>query len=255
MDKKEIIKLLEQHFGVKAKYMGIPSFAHQIPAGEKFYTVTREGNVEDAEGRPVTLESIINSPANEEAVSAADAEQGFDAVEITLPLAGHTGISLRNMVNMIYSKQTLIQKALSLQEKLIEEDLVRELSDAKLETQEDFLTLLIQMGSENYPGMSFDLQHGLITFKFGPVSTEQIKACTDLIALINENAKILKHASSRQGETDNDKYTFRTWLLRLGMIGDEYKATRKTLLANLEGNGAFRKPGVPEDGQRGQYNG
>jgi len=250
MDKKEIIKLLEQHFGVKAKYMGTPSFAYQIQEGEKIYTVTREGNIEDAEGRQVTMESIINE---EEIIT--DDEQGFDAVEITLSLTGHTGISLRNLVNMVYSKQTLIQKALNLQEKLIEEDLVRELSDAKLETQEDFLTLLIQMGSEKYPGLSFDLQNELITFKFGQITTDKIKACTDLVALINENAKTLKHASSRQGETDNDKYTFRTWLLRLGMIGDEYKATRKTLLANLEGNGAFRKPGVPEDGQREQYNG
>jgi len=240
MDKKEIIKLLEQHFGVKAKYMGTPSFAYQIQAGEKIYTITREGNIEDAEGRQVTLESIIN-PANEEEVIAADAEQDFDVVEITLPLAGHTGISLRNMVNMIYSKQALIQKALSLHEKLIEEDLVRELSEAKIETQEDFLTLLIQMGNEQYPGISFDFQNELITFNFGQISAEQIKACTDLIALINQHAKTLKHASSKQGETDNEKYAFRTWLLRLGMIGDEYKATRKTLLANLEGNGAFRR--------------
>lgn len=115
---------------------------------EEHYTVTREGNIEDAEGRQVALESIINPANKEEVFTAADTEQGFDAVEITLPLVGHTGISLRNMINMIYSKQPLIQKALSLQKKLIEEDLVRELSEAKLETQEDFLTLLIQMGSE-----------------------------------------------------------------------------------------------------------
>jgi hypothetical protein len=40
--------------------------------------------------------------------------------------------------------------------------------------------------------------------------------------------------------SDNARYTFRTWLLRLGMIGDEYKVTRRILLANLEGNIAFR---------------
>lgn len=205
MDKKEIIKLLEQHFGVKAKYMGTPSFAYQIQAREKNYTVTRGGNIEDAEGRQVALESIIN-PANEDEVFTADAEQGFDTVEITLPLAGHTGISLRNLVNMIYSKQPLIQKALSLQKKLIEEDLVRELSEAKIETQEDFLTLLIQIGSAQYPGISFDQQNELITFKLGQISAEQAKACTDLIALINQHAKTLKYTSSRQGETDNEKY-------------------------------------------------
>lgn len=41
-------------------------------------------------------------------------------------------------------------------------------------------------------------------------------------------------------ETDNEKYTFRCFLLRLGMIGTEYKITRKILLRNLTGNSAFR---------------
>ncbi len=41
-------------------------------------------------------------------------------------------------------------------------------------------------------------------------------------------------------ETDNDKYAFRCFLLRLGFIGDEYKAARKILLGNLTGNSAFR---------------
>ena len=41
-------------------------------------------------------------------------------------------------------------------------------------------------------------------------------------------------------ETDNDKYAFRCFLLRLGFIGDEYKIARKVLLRNLTGNSAFR---------------
>lgn len=38
------------------------------------------------------------------------------------------------------------------------------------------------------------------------------------------------------------KYTFRTWLLRLGMIGDEFKTARKFLLENLEGGIAWKDP-------------
>lgn len=41
-------------------------------------------------------------------------------------------------------------------------------------------------------------------------------------------------------ETDNDKYAFRCFLLRLGFIGDKYKIARKVLLKNLTGNSAFR---------------
>ena len=49
------------------------------------------------------------------------------------------------------------------------------------------------------------------------------------------------NASSKKTETDNDKYTFRVWLMRLGMIGNEYKLVRKILLQNLDGNGAYAK--------------
>lgn len=116
MDKKEIITILEQHFGVKAKYQGIPSFAHQINTGKEIYTITREGNIEDSAGQQIDLDSIIGSPnpKNEEADSIG-AEQDTPMVEITLPLADHTGTSLKNLVNMIYSKQALIQKALKLE--------------------------------------------------------------------------------------------------------------------------------------------
>ncbi|MCD8395894.1 MAG: hypothetical protein LUD12_01670 [Lachnospiraceae bacterium] len=41
-------------------------------------------------------------------------------------------------------------------------------------------------------------------------------------------------------ESENQKYQMRTWLLRLGFIGDEFAGPRKTLLANLDGDTAFR---------------
>ncbi|MBZ4647626.1 MAG: hypothetical protein JG777_3115, partial [Clostridia bacterium] len=43
-----------------------------------------------------------------------------------------------------------------------------------------------------------------------------------------------------------DKFTFRVFLIRLGMVGDEYKDTRKILLENLEGNSAFRSGKKPD---------
>ncbi len=42
--------------------------------------------------------------------------------------------------------------------------------------------------------------------------------------------------------SDNEKYTFRVWLLRLGMIGDEFKTARKHLLDHLDGNIAWKDP-------------
>ena len=49
-----------------------------------------------------------------------------------------------------------------------------------------------------------------------------------------------KGSSARKTETTNEKYTFRTWLLRMGMIGDEFDTARKFLLENLNGDIAFR---------------
>ena len=53
-------------------------------------------------------------------------------------------------------------------------------------------------------------------------------------------SKQLKRITAKDKEVPNEKYAFRCFLLRLGFIGDEYKAARKILLRNLEGNTAFR---------------
>ena len=56
---------------------------------------------------------------------------------------------------------------------------------------------------------------------------------------IIEPQKNMPHARTHSG---NEKYTFRTWLLRLGLIGDEFKTARGHLLKNLEGNIAWKDP-------------
>ena len=69
-------------------------------------------------------------------------------------------------------------------------------------------------------------------------------AYTLFISLLCKLSKDLKHASSRPVETDNEKYAFRCFLLRLGFIGPDYKGARKILLQNLTGSSAFRN-GAP----------
>ena len=53
-------------------------------------------------------------------------------------------------------------------------------------------------------------------------------------------AKELKNASPKPQQTDNEKYAFRCWMLRLGFIGEEFKTARTLLLRNVAGNGAWR---------------
>ena len=64
--------------------------------------------------------------------------------------------------------------------------------------------------------------------------------CT-FISMLCEFAKNQKRINNKFETSDNPKYTMRCYLLRLGMIGVEYKSTRKVLLRNLSGSSAFRK--------------
>mgnify|MGYP004523452433 FL=1 len=80
-----------------------------------------------------------------------------------------------------------------------------------------------------------------ISFPWFPYTqdSDEIRAYTELITKLCEMANRQKRTGAVK-ETDNEKYTFRCFLLRLGMIGTEYKTTRKILLRNLTGNSAYR---------------
>ena len=67
------------------------------------------------------------------------------------------------------------------------------------------------------------------------------------ITALCEFAKNLKRVVNKPDTSDNEKYAFRCFLLRLGMIGEEYKPVRRVLLRRLTGSAAFRH-GKPEGG-------
>lgn len=71
---------------------------------------------------------------------------------------------------------------------------------------------------------------------------EVIEASQVLVEKLVDYVQVRKRVSAKPIETDNEKYTFRVFLLALGLVGPEYKAVRKTLLQNLPGDSALRKP-------------
>jgi hypothetical protein len=254
MDRKEIVKALGEHFGVKPKYMGVPSCAYQIETATEILIIDRVGKITNAEGTELELEAILN-PAVEEITEVQEQEEKViveevteterqtEASQISVPLEGHSGITLRNLLNMIYSKQEFIQKALGISEGIVGENFINELNAAKIATIEDFKKAI--EGKESCTGIEFDFEEHRIGFRFIKAEDENITAYTQFIELLNQSAKTLKHASAKVSSTDNPKFTFRVFLIRLGMIGDEYKTARKILLEKLEGNAAFRY-GKPE---------
>lgn len=226
MNRKEKVNMLGEYFGVKPKYLGAPSFAYEVKTPEETYTINKSGEISTASGELLELEDILGK---EETIN----------LEIELPLKDHNSKTLTNLANMIFSKQPLIRKALEIEEDIVSEDLIEMINEIEIPSIEEFKKEL-----EITKNKVIEIKEETIMFKLykKKISPEKLKAHTELIALISEKAKELKFTSPKQSQTENEKYAFRTWLLRLGMIGEKYKDTRRILLENLSGNGAFRKP-------------
>lgn len=72
-------------------------------------------------------------------------------------------------------------------------------------------------------------------------------ACCTFISMLCEFAKNQGRINRKPDTSDNPKYTMRCFLIRLGMVGAEFKTTRKAILRNLTGNSAFRKVGANDE--------
>lgn len=68
----------------------------------------------------------------------------------------------------------------------------------------------------------------------------QLKSYIQLCLALSQLAKQVKTASANPQQTENPRYAMRTWLLRLGFIGDEFKTARELYTKRLEGDTAFR---------------
>ncbi|RUS44569.1 hypothetical protein [Cohnella sp. AR92] len=199
---------------------------------------------------PVEPDAEHEAPPEALAEPAAPSEQthsGITDLEVTVPLEGHTAQTLRNLVNLIFSRQVLIAKAVGFNGNIIDEGFITAIQDPSLDTDEKQMSKIAEL-QYLCPGITFDFDKQMLAFKFflGEQTTETVQAYTQFVALLNHTAKKLKYASSKSKETDNDKFTFRLFLIRLGMVGDEYKIARKVLLDKLEGNSAFRSGSKPE---------
>ena len=141
-----------------------------------------------------------------EAANAPQAEEEPVSLSISMPKDSFTDAALENLDHLLESKGSLIKKAFGIEE-------------AKYIATDDRIT--------------FNWLHGEIT-------PEKAKAAQDFIGKLCEMARTQKRVTAKPKAVDNEKYAFRCFLLRLGLIGAEYKATRKILMANLSGNASFK---------------
>lgn len=209
-ERKSLVKTISDWLGIPAKYCGAPTFNYEVD----YLTVDRNGNLSfddraDSEVIERLLEHIydegfdIDQSHTEEVIPETDESC---AVCISMPKHLFTDGSLENLKALIAAKGNLIKKALGVN------DLPLKVTDTKV----------------SFPW-------------FSAIPTpDEMNAYDTFICKLCEMARNQKRVNATEKPTDNEKYAFRCFLLRLGFIGAEYKSARKILLRNLAGSSAFR---------------
>ena len=193
--------------GTAPHYERVPSCAYDI-AG---YRLDKEGVLHIPEGtEKETVEDLIRQLREcgfrDDAEITEEVPVQQEKLTIAIPRESLADTALENLQKIIVNKQILFQRAF----------------------RTDSTEIVITEEKINFSWFQYT------------VDGDEIAAYTQFISRLCDMAREAKRVSSKPTETDNDKYAFRCFLLRLGFIGKEYKTARKILLRNLTGNSAFR---------------
>ena len=193
----------------------------------------------------------------------------------------HDAKSLRNLVNIMAAHEEQIGRAICIDEgrtghycKTVNPDFLKKVNSQKPKTMEKLADCWYKGNHAEYgrtqhynesryhmlnlhPGMAWVLgsgDHAKPTVEFrlfqfrdphdgrqAGIDCREMKAYIHLCLAMSELAKEIAYASPKPQQRDNEAYAFRCWMLRLGFIGDEFAKTREVLMANMEGNSAWRR--------------
>lgn len=168
--------------------------------------------------------------------------QDVDELTISLSMSGHTAQSLRNFLNLMYSRGPLLNKAMGTNF-TVSQGLLDALEQATPHTVSEMLDELeeyrLGAGTTGMTGIQITAEKISLAFA-GPLTQEKVRAYTELCAAMNRMAIAQKRIQAKTVNDANEKYALRIWLIRLGLNGDEHKTIRKLLMQNLSGHAAFR---------------
>ena len=214
--RKKMVEIVGRTLGVQPIYCGAPTFAYRVGAFE----ITRDGSIcfgdeaDEAEVERVRLAlrgAGFAAEEDESEMTTAEVETAAmtddeDRLTISLPRSFLTETALKNLDALLASKGKLIQKAFNIEK------------------------------------AAYTLTDETINFAWfhGKIAEDTVRAYTDFISKLCEMAQRQKRAVAKEKPTENEKYAFRCFLLRLGMIGAAYKTSRRILLQNLTGSSAFK---------------
>ena len=213
-ERKRLVQTISDWLGVPAKYCGAPTFNYEVD----YFTIDRNGSLSfgdraDSEVIKRLLQHICDEGFDIDQSHTEDDEEEFCTVCVSMPKSLFSNSSLENLKALITAKGSLIKKALGV------DDLPLEITDTK------------------------------VSFPWFPVTPtpDEMNAYDTFICKLCERARNQKRVSAAEKPTDNEKYAFRCFLIRLGFIGAEYKSARKILLKNLSGSSAFRNGGAQHE--------
>lgn len=187
--------------GTVPRYLGVPTYKYAINDCELDKGGTLTiPNTMQTSEIDSLIEHLKGCGFNAESIGTED------KLVISVPIDGFTDIAKANLIKLIENNKTIFQHAFQT------ENVSVEISDDKL----------------SFPWFAYTDEQ------------DRVQAYTQFVSKLYDMEKVQKRVSSKVNKTDNEKYTFRCFLLRLGFIGVEYKKARKILLENLTGNSTFR---------------
>lgn len=183
----------------------------------------------------------------------------------------HTAQTLRNLANIMASHESLLIDALNIDSNRIDRycrtvspEFLKQINKIKPKTMQAFEDIWYSSNhadygrNQHYNDSRYHMLNYHATFTKGTIEFRlfqfdapangkqnglhagQLKSYIQLCLALSQMAKTLKSASPKPQQNENPKYAMRTWLLRLGFIGDEFKTAREILTKRLAGDTAFR---------------
>ncbi len=183
-------------------------------------------------------------------------------IHIHVDASNHNRQSLKNLIGIMYSKEDILFKALQVNEsraerwcKKVREPMLRQAR----RLSSDETTDLTQLEQVWYEGDVADREHynwtryhalnlhsvfyrGTVEWRCfnSTLHAGKVAAYVNLCLAISAQAIAQRSTVMRKTKSENELFTFRVWLVRLGLNGEEFKHTRDHLLAHLEGDRAWR---------------
>lgn len=237
--RKTLVHAMSEILGEDAAYQGAPSFAYSVDG----YSVSRDGLVACPDNAtPEEIDQLVTA-LRERGFSPADTggksepgdstpenttpevnepedatPEGPVTMEVTLPRDDFSDEACGRLQKIIASKADLLKKAIGT----------------------DSVDIEITPESVRFPW-----------FTLHDIDGER-EAYTRLAHALFKMAKDQKRVTAKECSTENEKFTMRLFLIRLGFIGDDYKTARKILLRNLTGNSSWKNGHISERVQQSE---